>query len=151
MQRILNPLCIGSLFVSSNLIYRDHHVKDDGVRAVRKCLMKNAKTMYLLARAKATERGPRKFKRFVGYALTDAEVKRIFIEEGFNPKKKSMNSYLDMWQEVGWTKRLNLGEEGDGVYFFVLGSGTDDPSLIKKLELAYPDVTETADVGVMVV
>lgn len=113
--------------------------------------MKNAKTMYQLARAKAIERGPRKFKRFVGYALTDAEVKRIFIEEGFNPQKKSMASYLAMWQEMEWMKRLPLGDEGDCVYFIILGSGCEDPSLLKKLEISYPDVTETKDVGVMVV
>lgn len=134
------------------VIYREEDDEYGGVRAARKCLMKNGKTMYVLARATAVERGPRKFKRIVGYALTEHELKRIFVLEGFNPQKKTMSNYIDMWLEFGFVKAFNLGEEGEKVYFFVLDKGTpEDTSLIKKLELAYPDVSETADVGVMVI
>lgn len=114
--------------------------------------MKNNKTMYLLAKARAVKAGPRKFTRFVGYALTETEIKRIFILEGFSPKKKTMADYLDLWQEAGFVKCFNVGENGEKVFFFLLDAlEQDDASLLKKIELTYPNTNATADVGVMFV
>lgn len=115
--------------------------------------MKNGKTMYVLARATAIERGPRKFKRFVGYALTETELKRIFVLEGFNPQKKTMTNYIDMWLEFGFVKSYNgLGENGEKVYFFILDNDSSDESgLIMKLGLKFPDASATSDVGVMLI
>lgn len=139
------------LFVSSNLKYNQPDIDSDGVGPVRKLLMKNSKTMYLLAKAKATEKGPRRFRRFIGYGLTERELKRIFAMEGFNPKKKAMESYLEMWKEFELVKAMPLGEDNSNVILFILDPTEDsDMPLIKRLEVSFPDTTSTADAGVVV-
>ena len=42
--------------------------------------------MYVIAKAKAIEEGPKTFRMFSGFALTEADIKRIYTREGFtNP------------------------------------------------------------------
>lgn len=110
--------------------------------------MKNSRTMYLLARARAIDKGPKKYSRFVGYALTEKELRRIFVLEGFNPAKGSIGKYIEIWEECGFVKKIAVGQEGEQVFYFVLDP-TADFSLLKKIEIAYPETTETADCGVM--
>lgn len=133
------------------LIYSYEDVFRDGVGPVRKLLMKNSKTMYLLAKAKAIEKGPRMFRRFGGYCLTEPELKKIFLMEGFNPRKKTYESYISLWKEFGLIKALTTDANGGTVFYILLDdTESSDIPLFKGLDMKFPESKETTDPGIVV-
>ncbi len=110
--------------------------------------MKNQRTMYVLAKAKAIEDGPKTFRIFSGYALTEGEIKRIYTREGFtNPK--TIQRHLDIWKDAEWVVSQPVGANKESVYFFTLDdSDSVDRQRHMLLKSKFPDYDESLP-GVM--
>lgn len=68
--------------------------------------MKNANSMYALAKASAIEQGPRIAAGQYGYALSMAELTRIYAQNGFNIRTRqgrppAMENHLGIWEAAG--------------------------------------------------
>lgn len=104
--------------------------------------------MYELAKALAIQNGPRRFMKIAGYALTIAELRSLYIEWGFSMKRPTMKEHLKTWEEIGWAKHFNVGDNGAVVYFFLLDD--KDPNtlpMMRSLTLAFPDMDKTEDLN----
>lgn len=113
--------------------------------------MKNFKAMYALAKAKAIDKGPRRFRKLAGFALTEEELKKIYTLEGFVPKRSVWSSHAEIWEELGWARWYAVGENGSRVLYFVLEKeDPSNPPLLSKIGMAFPDMTETDISGVVV-
>lgn len=108
--------------------------------------MRNQKAMYAIAKAKAVSAGPRRFKRFAGYALTDKELNAVYLTEGFSANKRAMNAHVDIWKTLGFVVPAKISEgDVEMVYFFTI----DDAGLpMKALTSAYPDYNDN-NMGVL--
>ena len=111
--------------------------------------MKNQKTMYLLAKARAIAEGPKAYRMMRGYALTETEVRRIYGREGFtNPK--TYDRHIGIWQEMGWVHISPVGENKENVYFFSLDDAdSTERSLHMELRRRFSDCAEGDLPGVL--
>lgn len=102
--------------------------------------MRNQKAMYAIAKAKAVSLGPRRFKRFAGYALTDKELNETYLMEGFSANKKALSAHVDVWKTLGIVIPAKISEgDVETVYFFTI----DDAGLpMKALTSAFPDYND---------
>lgn len=99
--------------------------------------MKNSKTMYGLAKAKAIEYGPRQYGKCAGFYLTKGEMKTLFIEEGFNTNRPTMGNYIAVWLELGYIYTIKQDGYDEPVHFFLLDDG-EDGRYIFAAERTYP-------------
>lgn len=104
--------------------------------------MKNQKTMYLLAKAKAINEGPKTYRMFTGYALTRGEVKRLYTGEGFT-KPDTFKRHIDIWVEVGWIMIQPVGPNKEDVFFFTLDdSNVSERGYHMELRTSHPECEE---------
>ncbi len=105
--------------------------------------MKNQKTMYALAKAKAIGEGPKTFRTLSGYALPEAEILRMYALEGFT-KPATIEKHLTIWQELEWVDVKPVGTNRENIYFFALDdSASDDRERHMSLRSKHPDCTES--------
>ena len=91
------------------------------------------------------------FRRFGGYCLTEPELKKIFLMEGFNPRKKTYESYISLWKEFGLIKALTTDANGGTVFYILLDdTESSDIPLFKGLDMKFPESKETTDPGIVV-
>lgn len=99
--------------------------------------MKNSKSMFGLAKAKAIDYGPRQYGKCAGFYLTKTELKTLFIEEGFNVSRPTMNNYIGVWRELNYVYAVKQDGFDEPVFFFLLND-TEDGRFIFAAERAYP-------------
>ena len=110
--------------------------------------MKNQRSMYLIAKARAIAEGPKAYRMFRGYALTEAEVKKIYTREGFT-KAQTIQNHIDIWKEAQWVEVLPVGNNKEPVLFFVMDDiDSEDRQRHQVLKTSYPDCQESLP-GVM--
>lgn len=111
--------------------------------------MKNSKTMYGLAKALAIEIGPRTFKTYTGYCLTQKEAEDVYRSEGFT-NMNTVSRHLDSWVQLNWVNRLNVDENAESVYFFVLDdTKAEDRILHQILVKNHPGLKDRVSQGVL--
>lgn len=111
--------------------------------------MKNSIGMYNVARAKALAFGPRRYKRFAGYALTDREMYEIYLLNGFSTDKKAMKRHIEAWKQVGLVMAARVGDDENVVYFFQIdGTKDEDGRLVKELCERFPAYSDV-NLGVL--
>lgn len=105
--------------------------------------MKNQRTMYVIAKAKAIEEGPKTFRMFSGFALTEADIKRIYTREGFtNPN--TIQKHLQIWEDVEWVVMQPVGTNKENVYFFTLDdSDSKERQCHMMLRTRFPNCEES--------
>ena len=105
--------------------------------------MKNQKTMYALAKAKAIEEGPKTFRMLSGYALTEAEIRRMYAVEGFT-KPATIDRHLAIWKDVEWVDVQPVGPNRENIFFFTLDDSTsEERERHMSLRSKHPDCTES--------
>lgn len=100
--------------------------------------MKNSSTMLAEARSIAISKGVRSFRKFAGYAITIKELKTLYLRNGFNLSRNTMQNHINIWTELGEVKGFKAGEEGDMVYFMYLDC-EDDSKLREQAQEKYPE------------
>ena len=113
--------------------------------------MRNLKSMYDLAKAKAIELGPRKFKKLAGFALTETELKKLYTEAGFIPKRRVWSSHCEIWEDMQWARSFKVGDEGENVIFFTLDKADGkQASCLLTLTKKFPDMNDSGLCGVVI-
>lgn len=113
--------------------------------------MKNSKTMYELAKAKAIAKGPRKFRKLAGFALTESELKHLYLTEGYSPARKVWERNAALWEEIGWVKAYNVGINDEKVYYFILDPEELDSASYKiRISTSFPDMNESEFQGIVI-
>lgn len=109
--------------------------------------MKNQKTMYRLAKARAIREGPKTFMMISGFALTEAEIRDFYTREGFT--SKTADKHLDLWKELEWVDVKPVGGKKENVFFFTLDdSDRDERMTHMALREKFSECTESLP-GVM--
>lgn len=107
--------------------------------------MKNSTGMYNVARAKAVLCGPRRFKRYAGYALTDRELYELYLLNGFSTNKNAMKRHIEAWKAVNLVLPARVGEDENVVYFFQIdGTRDEDGRLKRDLCTKFPEYSDEA-------
>ena len=99
--------------------------------------MKNNKTMYELAKAKAIDYGPRLLGKYAGFYMTESELRILFAEEGFNIERPTMGNYVKVWRDLGRIFAVKPEGMEEASYFFLLDDGGDLRHILAA-EKTYP-------------
>lgn len=109
--------------------------------------MKSHVTMLALCTAKARAKGPRTepSSGWFGYYMTVADIKAIFLKQGFSPKAtKTIPKYIDTWKALGDvecddnTDPYYGAVNGDSVVWFKDLSGSDLVMEVDRTGVADP-------------
>lgn len=79
-------------------------------------MTKTSRTMHRIFRNIAIGKMPRSIGTKFGYGLTEAEVQRLFFENGFNTSRHTWTNYLTEWQYYG----LVTHDTENGAYWFAM-------------------------------
>lgn len=100
--------------------------------------MKNSSTMLAEARSIAISKGARDFRKFAGYAITQKELKVLYLRNGFNLKRDTLQRHIDIWTELDEVRGYKAGDDGEMVYFMALDYEKDS-KLREKAQEKYPE------------